>query len=370
MCFINHDLSKWIVLYISSSHKDIIANRAYIFGDGFNTYIKAIYAQPPVKKIYAKFFIEFWEMPEVQKSVSLILSIFCNYEPFRKDILYKSIYHDDVKLFDECIRLEKDNIPLIVSKIRNYSAWNILTNLNKYSQFENVDYGPTFVALLQVKNGEIEFNDVFNVKDTFTVKSWKMSGVYKFYQLFMSHEYVPSDLDGGVDKLNKYEFYTYTRNLLKYILIHQAKMDDMTMHEFFMLHNNFSLVYEYFNAEYKHMFSFKEKNEQRWVIDILHGKIKKNRNVLITLFKYKYLTVALYEQDPVTIFNYLVKKYEKLHADYTLFLMETVFNQCHKTDFYKVISSSFNGKMLKKERKKIYQTVKTPSRTFRRISFT
>jgi hypothetical protein len=366
---VNYDVSKWVVLYLSSSHRDIIANREYIFGDGFSTYIKAIYANVVLRKMYANFFIEFWEMPEVQRVSELILKVFCGYKHFQKAMIYKSIYHDDVHLFDKCVTLERDYWSPIKLKVHTYLAWNILEYLNGGTSTDEIT-----AVLMRVRKGEVSLEDALTKSTPKITKIWEISSIFRYYDYFINLQYVHSDLEKKLSTVGstKYEFHTYTRNLLKYILLHQNKMSEPDVHNFLMLHNNFSLIYEYFTFEHTGAIAGKGKNEpysfQNHIINVLINKMQKGRNILKTLFNYKYLIVRLYETAPCILFEYLVKNYSKLRSDDVKFLLETIFYKTHSAEFYRVVSSSSEGKISKKERKCIYQSVKTKSRRFNPIS--
>lgn len=346
-----------IIMYLSNSNKNIISNREYIFNEGFKYNIKSIYKKSTLKKIYANFFIEFWELPEIQKNKELILRTFIKYEPFRKSIIHKSIVHDDVDLFDMCIDLNKKNLENIVKKIDKFKAWNIFI-YSKHSEIRSKNNIQPYFHLIMISNMKNENKDPMDIVSTdwFANKYFfRLQDVYEYYEYNINLQYVQTELDKSISTSNvsKYWFHMDSRNILKFILKHKNKLTDTEIHKFLLAQNNTSLLYEYFTLE-----ELQNNDFQEFILNSFKSKIRKGKNIINTLFQYKNLFILLYESDPSLLFKYLINNYEKLWDAITNFLMETVFNENHRKIFYETISTRSKGHLSIKARKEIYSTIK------------
>jgi len=371
-----------IILYACNSYKTILHYKKILFAKPFNIYIYYIYNNDVLRHLFSCFFIEYWGLYEIQKNKSLIIEVFIHYKSFRKNIEYICILYDDVEilrylLHNKNIRCHTSGeytfIEMgIVRKIHKYLSWNVFKEYidndiyipPEYS-YEMRNYNYATLQRIQeyyMKEKFYKYNNklmeksIFDFLENFSIflspNRWKYKNIKKYFEYTSYMKYIQTDLDKYICNSNytKYEFNSLLRNLLKFYLVENNKFYNEEIHQFLLKHNNFVFIHEYFTNCY--FDKFKDV-----LLKTLKYKIIKNKNLISTLYKFKYLTYILYEFDKELIFNYYVDNYEFIKGDHINFVMSDIFDNRHIDLFYITISEKNKGQMNKKERLCIYKNL-------------
>lgn len=221
---------------ISEYH--ILLYRKVIFGSCFPYLLKEICTCGKLKNIYVKIIVKYWELPEIQSNVDIIINTFHNIKSFYKELLYKAIKFDDANLYKKISNLRYLNKEKNVHNVKKFCALELAeySSVSFHEAFINDIY--SIIPMFLPNKEDLEHFIIHRLKEAH--KSLNQVILTKLY--YNTIEFIHGNENDIVIQSGNPQMY---RNIIKYIFKKTNVFYDLDLHKRMLNKHILLFCYEY-----------------------------------------------------------------------------------------------------------------------------